>query len=138
MQKMKKYFFLCAIGTLLASFSLHAEIEVTKKNRGLFGYKEITETVAEGRHTLSCFNPGRMKCKSSLGSYVVDENLTLTEAEFNIIDHRVEELVSEGRSSGRFVFDNKCFVVYSYCENSDTLRFSIYSMEEALEIGIIH
>ena len=135
---MKKEFFLCSICTILVTFSSFAVIDVTKKNRGLFGYKQVVETVAEGKHTLSCFDPGRMKCKSSLGSYVVDENITLTEAEFNIIDHRVEELVSDGSSSGRFVFDNKCFVVYSYCETSYHLKFSIYSMEEARDNGLIY
>ncbi|MCC5924890.1 MAG: hypothetical protein JJT77_13995 [Crocinitomicaceae bacterium] len=135
---MKKEFFLCSIGTLLISLNAFAAIDVTKKNRGLFGYKQVVETVAEGKHTLSCFDPGKTKCKSSIGNYVVDDHLTLSENEFKIIDNRVEESVSGGSLNGRFVFDNKCYVIYSYCENSDHLKFSIYSMEEARENGLIY
>ena len=112
-------------------------VEVTKENRGLFGYKTVTEVFGEGRHTLSCFDPGRTRCRTNMGIVVVDETLTLTEAEFVLIDTKVEELVKEDNLTGLFVFDSKCVIVYAYNADTDRLVYTMYSIAEAEDLNLI-
>ena len=110
---------------------------VTKKNRGLFGYKQVTEVYGEGMHTLSCFDPGRTSCRSN-GLIVLNETLSITEDVFLTIDGSVENLVKNNqRISGKFVFDGKCFITYSYNPDKDELVYTIYSLSQAETLNLI-
>lgn len=132
---MKKIALLASV-MMISSVGL-CDIIVTKKNRGLFGYKHVAETVAEGRHTLTCTDPGLTGCRSELSSFDVDGTLVLTSSEFKIIDKTVDESINENNTKGKFVFDNRCLITYSYDVNSDQVNYTIYSMEEAKEKGLI-
>lgn len=126
--------FLVALTISSTSF---CDIIVTEKNKGLFGYRYVSETVAEGTHTLSCNDPGFSSCKSELGSYNVDGELVLSHEEFSVIDETVNESIHEGNSKGKFVYDDKCLVVYSYSESNDQLTYRIYSISEAQENNLL-
>lgn len=111
-------------------------VEVTRSRRGLFGYREVTETTAEGRHTLSCFNPGWSSCKA-MSMATLDETTTLSTDEQAIIDSTVEGLISESNTSGKFVYANKAVVIYSYSVDTDTINYQIYSIAQARSLHLI-
>lgn len=129
---------LILLGLVFSSFYSNAEIIVTKKDRGIFGYKEVTEVQAEGRHTLTCLHPGRQACRPQIPSMVVDGTLTLTATEFNTIDATIERTVQDNeKEMGSFIFDNKAFVTYSYNPYQNTLIYTIYSITEAKNKNLI-
>lgn len=129
------------VSLLLTTINLFAEgdpVKVTKKNRGLFGYKSVNETIAEGSHTLTCLDPGRTACRTNGISVVVDETLTLTSEELAKIDSQVDTFVSEDRKeSGKFVFDGRAVIVFSYNANQDLLTYTIYSIKQATNLHIL-
>lgn len=139
---MKKGILLLTV-VLLNAIHLNAEIIITKSNRGLFGYKHIVEQQAEGQHRLDCSDPGRMSCKSSLGTIVVSsENgdlqpFELTETQFDAIDLYVENQLLSLNESGNFVYDNLCFVKFYYDPTNDFLEIRIYSIQEAQLLNLI-
>jgi hypothetical protein len=109
---------------------------VTKKNRGLFGYKGVNETYAEGMHTLTCLDPGRTKCKPN--KLIIDETLTLTELEFESIDRIVDDFViNHQREQGMFNYSDKAIITFSYNANRDELVYKIYSIKQASALGLI-
>lgn len=136
---MKKLFL--TVGILLTTINLFAEgdpIKVTKKNRGLFGYKSVNETIAEGIHTLTCLDPGRTACRTNGISVFVDETLTLAAEEIASIDSQVDAFVGEDRKElGKFVFDGKAVIVFSYNAEQDLLTYTIYSIKQATDLHII-
>jgi hypothetical protein len=111
-------------------------LEVTKKNRGLFGYKQVTEIYGEGRHTLSCFDPGHTSCRTN-GLVVLSETVSLSSDEQLLIDKTVEDNVKGGSVSGKFVFDNKCLVVYTYDPDTDLLHYMVYTIAQAQSLNLI-
>jgi hypothetical protein len=125
----------------LSTLSLFAEgdpLTVTKKNRGLFGYKSVNETFAEGMHTLTCLDPGRTACRTNGLSVVIDETLTLSADELATIDNQVTDFVNINRNeSGTFVFASKAVIVYSYDPDKDQLIYTVYSVEQANELNIL-
>lgn len=124
------------LGFVFSAWYSHAELIVTKKDGGLFGYKSVNETNAEGRHTLTCTDPGRTRCKAQLLN--VDATLTLTVEEFETIDATVSRLVIDNRKeSGSFNYANKCLVTFKYNPDTHLLVFTIYSIEEATKLNLI-
>jgi hypothetical protein len=111
-------------------------LEVTRGKRGLFGYREVTETTAEGRHTLSCFNPGWSNCKA-MGMVTLDETTTLSTDELASIDATVDSFISESNTSGKFVYANKAVVIYSYTTDTDTISYQVYSVAQARTLHLI-
>jgi hypothetical protein len=111
-------------------------LEVTKGNRGLFGYKQVTEVIGEGRHTLACFDPGWIGCRA-MGLVTLDETTSLTSDEQLAIDAGVERLVTKDNTCGKFVFANKAVVIYSYSETSDILNYKVYSVAQAQSLHLI-
>ncbi|MNK24818.1 hypothetical protein D3C87_431330 [compost metagenome] len=111
-------------------------LEVTRGRRGLFGYKQVSEVVGEGRHTLSCFDPGWTACRA-MGISVLDETTTLSSDELGAIDSTVDGLIKERDTSGKFVFSNKAVVIYSYNLNTDTVHYKVYSVAQATSLHLI-
>lgn len=111
-------------------------VEVTKSRRGLFGYREVTETIAEGRHTLNCMNPGWSACRT-MGLITLDETTTLSNDEFATIDETVESLIRENNTSGKFVFADKAVIIYSYNVTTDIVTYKIYSVAQARSLNLI-
>ena len=111
-------------------------LEVTRSKRGLFGYRDVTETNAEGRHTLSCFNPGWSNCKA-MGMVTLDETTTLSADELASIDATVDQSVTESDTSGKFVYADKAVVIYSYNVNTDTINYQVYSVAQARSLHLI-
>ncbi len=139
---MKKIIFLGCL--LTCSFFSKANIIITKKDGGLFGNKSVSETQAEGMHTLTCTDPGRTRCKATLGLVVITvgtqqlDEFILTSDELDVIDLTIENLVAnERRESGHFIFDNKCFVNYTYDTENDCLIYNVYSIQEAQSLNLI-
>jgi hypothetical protein len=124
-----------------ASYAARAELIVIKENGGLFGYKSIQETVDDTGHTLLCQDPGKTRCKAQLldvvptgGTYTPR---ALTEAELEAIDRLVMDAVGERQANGRFVYNEKCLIVFTYNADADRLVYTIYSMEEAIALDLI-
>jgi hypothetical protein len=127
---------LILLGFVLSSWSSQAELIVTKKDGGLFGYKSVSETIGEGRHTLNCTDPGRTRCKAQM--LTVDGTLTLTEEEFEVIDATVASLVADKhKESGSFNYANKCLISFKYNPDNHLLIFTVYSIEEATKLNLI-
>jgi hypothetical protein len=130
---------LLLLGFVLAfSFLSMAEppLEVTRSRRGLFGYKEIHETIAEGRHILNCSDPGWSACRA-MGITVLDETTTISADELANIDATVEGLIREDKPTGKFVFAGKAVVIYSYDANTDKLNYKVYSVAQAQSLHLI-
>lgn len=122
----------------MAMCSVNDNIEVTRDKRRLFGYRDVIETSGEGRHIINCSNPGHTKCKSVLGLIDLGNGTTLSEGEFDLIDEKVEDLItSSNGSAGRFVFNSKCLIVYRYITSTEKVNYTIYSMDEAKQLGLI-
>lgn len=122
-------------GTLLLAFSkqLFAEdIEVTKRNRGLFGYKSVTEVMGEGRHILNCSDPGRTRCRPNSGFAVGNDNEEISNSDFEKIDKLVEdEIISKQSTYGKIQFKNKLLIEYKYDPDTDLLVYVIMSFDKA-------
>jgi hypothetical protein len=130
-----------AVSLLLTTTNLFAEgdpLTITKKNRGLFGYKSVNETIGEGQHTLTCLDPGRTACRTNGMAVVFDETLTLTADELATVDSQVDNFVNvERNENGKFVFSNKAVIVYSYNPDTDALVYTIYSVKQATDLHVI-
>lgn len=120
-----------------------ADVIITKTNRGLFGYKYILEQQAEGQHRVDCSDPGRMRCRTNSGSIIVTEQtaqfdyLEITNNQIDGIESFIAGQLAQSISSGNFIYDNLCYITYSYDPNLDILITRIYSVQEAQSLNII-
>lgn len=95
-----------------------------KKNRGLFGYKSVTEVYAEGRHTLTCLDPGFSGCKTTSLSF--SDGTSITNEDFELIDQMVDKQIIENRKeSGTIVIGSKYKVEFKYLPMQDVTNYTI-------------
>ncbi len=106
------------------------KLTVTKKDGGLFGYKSVTEVNApeQGMHTLSCFDPGRTRCRTN-GLVVLNNGNSLSSDELDQIDRIVDEqVITLRKESGTIVFANKAEIIFSYSPENHQLVYSIFAI----------
>ncbi len=103
---------------------------ITRSDRGLFGYREITEShdAANGINYLYCTNPGKSSCKWA--------KLTSNNDKYEDIVLRVDGECSQGSVAGSFE-KGDYYVRYTFDRDSDVLTIYIYSREEAIGLGYI-
>jgi hypothetical protein len=126
---------------LIASSVSKAEVgpTVTKSNGGLLGYKYISETQAEGRHTLTCSEPGRMRCKPILTMPNGDGEGVILDFEYEIIDELVlQEISKRQKEKGKINYNNKYIIQYKYNPDQDVMTYEIYTLNNAKKKGIIN
>lgn len=134
---MKKILLLGSIAcSTFFCYSSTDDLIVTREHRGIFGYRHVVEFEGEGHHTLTCSDPGRTRCKTN-GITVIDNTLSLTDTEFDAIDTNVETQIKDGKEAGKFVFENKALILFSYDVDSDRIVYTIYSMTEARSLNLI-
>ncbi|MBS1650981.1 MAG: hypothetical protein JSU07_03135 [Bacteroidetes bacterium] len=132
---MKKVLFIfCLIGTI----SMSAKVTYVRTRGGLFGYKYVNQTTFNnGDSNVNCSNPGWTWCRITPvnitlpdgGTVVLNENLQ------SVFDEIITKNITETTHSGKFIYDNKLFVRYSYNVNEDSLVVNIMTLEEAKAEG---
>ncbi len=134
---MKNLFTTALLLIAFANISFADVPKVTKKNGGLFGYKSVTEVVGEGQHTLTCTDPGRTRCRP-MSSIYVDGTLTLSAEELELIDTEVDHSINVlHKESGKFVYDSKSLIVFSYSPETDLIVYYIYSIQQATNLNLM-
>lgn len=129
----------------LSAFAVSpAVLRVYRENGGLFGYRVVNQGQPfindQGLEQvdMSCLNPGREKCKLNMISLPGDfsENFPgMTEADFEVIDGKVDNSITETDLSGKFVYNGLCLVAWAYHEDTGAVEYSIYNKEAAQKIG---
>lgn len=124
---MKKLFF--TLLALMLFSNLHAEDMITKYNRGIFGYKTVHTAQQPLGRTLTCSDPGKLKCEwsSSLSTY---------NEKYEGILLRVDDECMNGSTSGTFQ-TSEYFVSYQFDRDEDKLVVRIYTLVEARDKGLI-
>lgn len=124
---MKKLFFTLVAFMLLSN--LHAEDMITKYNRGIFGYKTVhTAQLPVGR-SLTCTDPGKLKCEWS-------SSLSSNNERYESILLRVDDECMNGSTSGTFQ-TSEYYVSYTFDRDEDKQVVCIYTLVEARDKGLI-
>lgn len=132
------------LSTLVALLILTAEVNavppVTKyrKNGGLFGYKTVTQTSTPSSIVLNCIDPGLTGCRTH-GITVVgdDDEISLSEENIRTIENKIDERILSGNNSSTIVFDNKVVITYWFNLETDELSYTLYSIPQARNKGIV-
>ncbi len=121
----------CSASILPNPLAIPTYTTIVKSNGGFRGYKTVDESSNGVNKILACADPGKLKCVfSKTGS----SNL-LTQEEFDDIDNTVYNLIYENQFSGKFHYRDKVLVVYSYNEINNNIEYTIYTKEEAKNLG---
>lgn len=128
------------IMAIVFTVSMHtnsfAWIKVTKDSKGLFGYKYVNEDHSGGSHMLACANPGWNRCRWDTQPTFEDEGDVPSLVDYEAIELKVNEGIVGGSSAGNFLYNN-VYVEYDYRKDSDILTMTLYSFEEAKDLGLI-
>nr|WP_294858195.1 hypothetical protein [uncultured Fluviicola sp.] len=124
---MKKLFFTLIALMLLSN--LHAEDIITKYNRGIFGYKTVHQAQQPIGRSLTCTDPGKLKCEWS-------SSLSSNNDRYESILLKVDEECMNGSSSGSFQTSDY-YVSYTFDRDADKQEVHIYTLVEARDKGLI-
>lgn len=131
------FIFLSTLGFSAAEESLFAaptHTKITKSNRGLFGYKTVTESSTGDMVVLACANPGKLECKRSAMNTSIPSVLTPTQ--IDEISAHVDELIFANPVNGSYIYQNDYLVLYTVGTVITNVTIDILTRSEALERGI--
>jgi hypothetical protein len=138
---MIKSVFLTAFALTAFSFSGLSWVKIEKKDRGLFGYRDVYASYSGPNSMLGCANPGWKACKWSngiAGSVVLNASGdTKTIDDYQPIEDAVMEHITRESTSGAIYFGSDLYVKYTYDTDDDHLVMEVYSLYEARTLGLI-
>ncbi|HYG16286.1 MAG TPA: hypothetical protein VEC12_11080 [Bacteroidia bacterium] len=133
----------------------------TKSNGGLFGYSSVTEMFTKyfNKHcqfNLYCYDPGTSRCKfttytvENAESYGCQSIVTnVEESWWDMLNTDINSQIANGYNSGTMIRNDiqishpetlsmeSAVVVWTYSPSTDILEMTVYSYNEADELGII-
>ena len=138
---MIKSVFLLAIALTAFSFSGLSWVKIEKRDRGMFGYRDVTASYSGPNSMLACANPGWKACKWSNGittGVVTDANGTVMPIDdYQPIEDAVMSHITKDNTSGAMYYGSDLYVKYSYDASDDHLIMEVYSLYEARTLGLI-
>lgn len=112
-----------------------AWIKIEKYNGGFFGYKHVNESSTGGNSMLACADPGRKRCAWAHSAPISD--IIINEYQLNDIDEKVNAGILNEVLESSFYYDTNFYVHYSYDPFTDLLKYEIYTLTEAHDLGLI-
>lgn len=134
---MKKLFTLTVFSLLALASIAEPPVKKWKSDRGLFGYKMVTQTNSPTLIMLSCRDPGLIACRVHGITVVGDDGeISLTESNIEIIERMIDDKVLSGNNSGTIVYDSKVVITFLFNEEADSLEYTLYSVPQAHRYGV--
>jgi|SRR5690606_7721965 len=140
--------FISALILVTNSIEAYAEkpsvIRIFREGGGLLGYYEISQNVFQNDQGLwqadiSCMRPGNRKCNKfrflNIPSDVLKDFEELTELDFDYIDGMVYSSITESNTSGKFIYNGVCLVMWNYNVDTGGVEYFIYNRMAANNIG---
>ena len=133
-----KKIILSIFALLFIQNTMNAGIHYYKDGGGWFGYKYVTTTYwTNGECSVDCTGGGFSRCKAALAILVSSDGPELSPQTLEAIDNTVTLSINANNTNGKFIFDQNLFVTYNYNVVSNRLTFSIYTINEAVTLGLI-
>ncbi|TSJ45650.1 hypothetical protein [Fluviicola chungangensis] len=134
---MKKLLTLTTFSLLVLVSLAEPPVKKWKSDRGLFGYKTVTQTNSPDLIMLSCRDPGLIACRAQGITVVGDDGeISLTETNIESIERMIDDLVLSGKNSGTIVYDDKVVITFLFNEDADDLEYTLYSVPQARRYGV--
>ena len=135
---MKKILMMCF--GLAMSTSIYSHVYYTK-TLGFFNhYRDVTQVnMNNGDIFMDCSQPGWTRCKPQ-ALLVITFNGTATAVaneELKAIDETVTRSATGGSNVGKFIYNEKFFVSFTYNEETDQLSTKIYTLAEAAYYNLL-
>jgi hypothetical protein len=137
---MKKIITICLLLAGMASARAGTTPIFHKSNGGWFGYKYVTTTTwpDEGITVVACSDPGVTRCKMAAAAIAMPHGPDLTAEHVEGIERAIAGVLTAENTSGTLIYGENFFVTFNYNIEEDDLMFTVYCIQEATELGLIH